>query len=629
LKSETGSILVFLPGEGEIRRTASLLEPERSAPAIEIVPLYGNLSRAAQDQAIVPAPAGRRKVVLASAIAETSLTIEGIRIVIDGGLMRVPRFDARSAMTRLETVAVTRASADQRRGRAGRTAPGVCFRLWSEAAHAGLNPHSSPEIRSVDLAGLVLELALWGETDPGRLAWLDPPPEGALAQARELLTRLGALDRRGLVTPHGRRMAEFALHPRLAHMVLKGAAEGLGETACLLAALLNERDILSFARDAYDADLGLRLEALLPTRPADDLSRSVYRMNAATERAVRQHAGQLRKKCNVRAGSVTIGAAGRLTALAYPDRIAFQRAGGRGYLLANGRGACFRDVEPLAAQEFLAVADLDGGRQNARIFLAAAYSREDLEAQFADSIVQEESVCWERESRSVVARRRWMFGSLVLENLPLRKPSPERVATALLEGIRQEGLGALPWTRDLRVWQSRVMFLQQELPEAAWPDLSDDCLLVSLDRWLLPYLDGVKRFEQFKKIDLSSALFALLDWRRRKQLDDLAPTHISVPSGSRIRLDYSGADGPVLAVRLQELFGLQETPRVAGGRVPLLIHLLSPAGRPVQVTRDLKSFWQTTYFEVKKDLMARYPKHHWPDNPLEARPTRRTKSRGK
>ena len=619
---DDGSMLVFLPGEAEIRRTAELLNKRSLPPDVAVLPLYGNLSRQDQDRAIAPAAQGSRKVVLATSIAETSLTIEGVSIVVDSGLMRLPRFDARSAMTRLVTVPVTRASADQRRGRAGRTGPGVCYRLWTEQQHGQLQEFTPPEIRSADLAPLALELALWGETDINRLTWLDPPPAGALAQARQLLQELDALDGEYHITEHGRRMAALPVHPRLGHMLVHGGRMGLGRQACLLAALLSERDILRFAPGMKDADLRLRIEALLE----DCAPGAGYSVDRQLVRQIRQQAEDLQRVLQIPDGRISLDATGSLLAHAYPDRIAMRRGPDAGYLLAGGSGAQFDRYEPLSAQEFLVAAHLAGGQRSARIFLAAAYSRGELEEQFAVHVMQEDSTGWDHATLSVQACSRTKFGSLVLDEQTLRKPDPDKIARALLAGIASEGLHLLPWNRELRSWQERVLFLRRVLPEDDWPDVSDVALAADLESWLLPFVQGMSRAEHLQRLHLKDALCGLLPWRAQKRLDELAPTHLEVPSGSRIALDYSG-DEPVLAVRLQELFGLKETPRIAAGRVPVVLHLLSPAMRPVQVTRDLANFWAVTYFDVRRELLPRYPKHYWPDDPLAAQPTRRAKPR--
>ena len=635
LREEPGNALVFLPGVGEIRRVQSLLDQSELGPNVVLAPLYGDLSAEAQDRAISPTPPGQRKIVLATSIAETSLTIEGIRIVVDSGLMRVPRFDPRGGMTRLATVKVSQASAEQRRGRAGRLEPGVCYRLWPEATHKALAPFTTPEIEDADLAPLALELAVWGVTDPASLSWLDQPPAAAMAQARELLTGLGALDRSGAITPHGRRMAGFGVHPRLAHMMLAGKAMGQGALACLVAALLGERDIVRSQPGFRDADLRLRVDLLRgEERGGQGAARGLSVDRGGAQQAVKQ-ARQWRRQLGVRDDdAMDSNAVGILLALAYPDRIGQRRQGGgqpggvaAQYRLSGGRGAYFQDAEPLSAEEWLAIADLDGAARESRIFLAAPVSLADLEESFADDIRTETIVAWDAREQMVLARRRRMLFALILKDEKLAKPPADAMTAAMIEGIRALGPACLPWTDELRKWRTRVMFLRMKEGEV-WPDLSDPALMDGLEEWLAPFLDGVSRRAHLERIDLSSALRALLPWELRTRLDAEAPTHVEVPSGSRIPIDYDGEE-PVLAVRLQEMFGLAQTPRIAGGRVPLLLHLLSPARRPVQVTRDLASFWANAYKAVKADLKGQYPKHYWPDNPLEAEPTARAKPRGR
>lgn len=632
LAEHAGSLLVFLPGQGEIRRAAALLGEAGLPAGVELAPLYGELEGEAQDRAIRPAPKGRRKVVLATSIAETSLTIEGIAVVIDAGLARVPRFDPRSGMTRLETVRCSQAASEQRRGRAGRLGPGVCYRLWSEHEQGQLPVRTAPEILNADLAPLALELAEWGVTDPADLAWLDAPPSAAYGQARELLAGLGALDTRGRITPHGRALAELPLHPRLAHMVLAGRERGLGGLACELAALLSERDLLRRGEGPREADLRLRLEALWALedeRERAALAAQGYHIDQGTVRRCAETARRWQRRLGVAPGPRAPEHAGELLALAYPDRVGQRRAGeGARYLLANGRGAFLPEVEPLAMAEFLVAADLDAGQREARIFLAAPLERSELEALFAERIETRERVGWDTRQEQVIAVRERRLGALTLREEPLPRPSPEGLTAALIQGIRDLGLEALPWTRELREWQQRVSFLRgldtAEGRESAWPDVSDAALLAGLEDWLGPYLGGLTRRAHLARVDLRAALTGLLGWEQTRALDALAPTHLTVPSGSRVRLDY-GPEGPVLAVRLQEMFGLTDTPRIAGGRVPVLLHLLSPAQRPMQVTRDLASFWAGAYHEVKKDLRGRYPKHAWPDDPLAAAPLRGTR----
>jgi ATP-dependent helicase HrpB len=615
LSEETeGDLLVFLPGQGEIRRVQARLE--EADDHIQIAPLYGDLSQDAQDAALLP-QIGRRKVVLATAIAETSLTIEGIRVVVDGGRMRAPRFDPNGGMSRLVTLPVSKASAEQRRGRAGRLGPGICYRLWTEAAHRALPSFSTPEIEDADLASLVLELARWGVTSPATLSWLDPPPPAAVAQARDLLDRLGALDAMGRITAHGRAMATLPLHPRLAHMVLMAKNLGCGALACDAAALLSERDILKNARDA---DLRLRVEAL-----RDPRGQSIDR--GGLQRC-RDTARQIRRQLSLSAEETTVDNTGLLLAFAYPDRIASRREGdGLHYRLSNGRGAFFSQPEPLATNDFLVIADLDGERRDARIFLAAPLTQAEIELHFAEQIVTQETIGWDSREQIVSSRRQRRLGELMLEDDRLSDPTPTAVSTALIQGIREMGLVCLPWSQAAQNLRARLNFLHRT-EGAPWPDCSDDALLENLDVWLAPWLEGLSRRSHLNRLDMLAALEALLPWDVKKRLDHHAPPHVTVPSGSKIAIDYQSGELPVLAVRLQEMFGLADTPTIAGGRVKLMLHLLSPARRPVQVTQDLASFWASAYKQVKADLKGQYPKHYWPEDPMQAEPTARAKPRG-
>lgn len=618
LTEETGSILVFLPGAGEIRRVAERLTEAGLPAGVILAPLYGDLSAAAQDQAIRPAPAGERKIVLATAIAETSLTIEGVRVVVDSGRSRVPRFDPVSGMSRLETVRVTAASAAQRRGRAGRLEPGICYRLWTEAEDRALIPFNTPEIAAADLAPLALELAVWGVREAKSLQWLTPPPAAPLAQAQDLLTRLGALDADGAVTPHGREMALMPVHPRLAHMLIRARAMSATGLAATLAALISERDVFRGERARADRDIRSRIEALATGKDRD--------LDHGTSHRVRETARRLASSGEALDHERIATETGRLLALAFPDRVARRRGGSRGhYQLANGRGATLSETDPLAGEEFLAVAALDGDKAGARIFLAAPLILADLEDLFADRITTRERVTWDSRSRAVVAERQERLDSLVLATRPAQG-AEVAIREAVLDGIRELGLGVLPWTPALETWRARLGFLRRHDPDGGWPDLSDAALLATLDHWLAPYLDGVSRESHFTRIDLDGALKSSLDWSMLQKVEALAPSHWTVPSGSRVALDYSG-DNPVLAVRLQEMFGATATPAVLGGRVPVTLQLLSPARRPVQVTQDLVSFWDRGYGEVKRDLKGRYPKHYWPDNPRVAEPTARVKPR--
>ena len=629
---DEGDILAFLPGAAEIRRTAALLGRDTFPSGVDVMPLYGALPSDAQDRAIAPSLPGRRKIVLATSIAETSLTIDGVRIVVDSGLARVPRFSPRTGMTRLETVRVSRAAADQRRGRAGRLAPGVCYRLWPAHEEHHLVSHAAPEILEADLAPLALELAAAGISDTAALRWLTPPPSAAFAQARVLLAQLGALGADGRITSHGRRMASLPAHPRLAHLVIRGAELGAAPLACDVAAVLGDRDILRAERAGADADLTLRVDAL-----RDDGAAAATRGLTADRDAIRRARAeaqdllrQLGAAPNARSGrknAATLAPSiGALVALAYPDRIAQPRPGQPGrYALRGGGGAVLAEAQHLTTAPYLAIADLDGERQDSRVYLAAPLDLAEVEAHFAGDIVEEELVEWSVDGAMVVARRRRMLGALVLGDAPLRDPDPHLVATVLLDALMREGAGALGWSESATRIRERIAFLR--LHDATWPDVSDEALASGLREWLAPHVIGLRRVEQVRAIDLGAMLLNQLDWRQRAALDDLAPTHLTVPSGSRIAIDYADPASPVLAVRLQEMFGLAETPRLAGGRVPVVLHLLSPARRPVQVTRDLAGFWRTTYFDVRKDLRGRYPKHHWPENPLEAPAVRGVKRR--
>ncbi|MDP2227007.1 MAG: ATP-dependent helicase HrpB [Moraxellaceae bacterium] len=611
LATESGSLLVFLPGEGEIRRLAERLADDRGSglPAgVHLAPLYGQLNAEAQDFAISPAPAGQRKVVLATSIAETSLTIEGIRVVIDAGFVRAPEYDPGSAMTRLVTRRLAAANAGQRRGRAGRLGPGVCIRLWSEEENSRLQPFAVPEIAQADLAATVLELAQWGVHDPVQMAWLDVPPAAAWAQAVALLQQLEALDAKAAMTAHGRAMLALGLPPRLAHMVLRGRARGLGDLAADLAALLSERDLFA---PGQGADLHDRLMLLQGEQMPAGVDRGRLRL-------VREGARRLQPRQAIQRGGSGSEAAGLLLALAYPDRVAQRRPGTAArYVLANGRGAFLPEEDRLAREPWLVVAELDGQAREARIFLAASVTPADLEEVLASAITRREFVSWEAATQSVQAREQRVLGALVLEDRALASATPASVQAVLVHAIQTAGVGVLPWADALRQWQARVHLLQTLAP-AEWPAVSDAALAARLAEWAGPWLEGLSRFSHLAKFPLQDALTAQLDWAQQQTLERELPTHLVVPTGSRIAIDYTAEHGPVLAVKLQEMFGLMETPALAGGRVPLTIHLLSPAQRPVAVTQDLASFWANAYADVRRDLRGRYPRHPWPDDPFTA-----------
>lgn len=628
LAQDQGSLLVFLPGMAEIRRVERKLLDMNLPSNILIAPLHGDLPQEAQDRAIAPTQPGMRKIVLATSIAETSLTIDGIRIVIDAGLLRVPRFDPRSGLTRLDTIRVTQDSAEQRRGRAGRLEPGTCIRLWTSAEQQSLAPRRPPEMLDADLAPLLLELALWGTANPAELSWLTPPPAGAVAQAKELLIGLGALNAEGQITPHGTQMAELPLHPRLAHMLIKSVPLQLSPLACELAALLSERDILRGSPGWRNADLRLRLDALHGQHDhaaGATVDRAACQRVARTadlwQRQLPRHPRSSRQE--------SLDEVGLLLALAYPDRIAQRQQGSNSrYLMANGRGALFQSPDPLGSEAYLVIADLDGGQQSARIDLAAPVSLRELETLYGDHIRTVDDVLWDETAQMVRATRQRRLGSLILSEQGLSKPDPSMMTTALLQGIHRAGLDRLAWPPELRQWRARVTFLRKiEGQESRWPDLSDEALLRTLDDWLGPYLSGLTTLDRVTRLDLTQPLHSLLSWEQARQLERWAPTHLIVPSGSNVRVEYETQDLPILAVRLQEMFGCKETPRLVEGKIPVMLHLLSPGRKPVQITKDLSSFWKSAYLEVKKELRGRYPKHSWPDDPLTAQPTAKAKRR--
>jgi ATP-dependent RNA helicase HrpB len=634
LREHDGDILCFLPGAAEIRRVERALEESGLDRNVRVHPLYGELESAAQDAALSPAPTGHRKIVLATSIAETSLTIEGIRVVVDSGLRRYAEFDPTTGMSRLVTHKVSQAAADQRRGRAGRLSTGHCYRLWSEGTQASLAAQSAPEILHADLAPLALELSCWGAVDAASLSWLDPPPAAPLAQARDLLRQLEAIDSAGRATAHGRSLATLGTHPRLAHMLVKAREYGAARLACDLAAILGERDILRASAGVRDADLRLRVAVL--RGDVRDLPPGITSDNRAKAQAARSSAHWQREFSGAR--TVPTGrsvsadpheSTGLLLAWAYPDRIGRARGDGGRYLLANGRGARFAEPQALSKSEFLVAAELDGAEREARIFLAAPLRLADLEEHFAAQILEHAEIAWDDREQLIRARRERRLGALVLESAEMRSPDPEAMQHAALTGLRQLGLAILPWTQELRQWQARVMLMRQYAVPAPepWPDLSDAALAASLEEWATPWISGFTRREHFSRMDLGHALRGRLSYAQGAILEREAPTHFTVPSGSHVPIDYLDGETPTLSVRLQEMFGLRQTPSVAAGRLPLLLKLLSPARRPVQITRDLVSFWNRGYHEVKKDLKGRYPKHYWPEDPYAAEPTRRARPR--
>ncbi|MDQ0195004.1 ATP-dependent helicase HrpB [Paenibacillus wynnii] len=667
LAEQSGDILLFLPGEREIRRTQRELElsilPERTV----LRPLYGQLSQELQDLAVAAAIQGQRKVVLATSIAETSLTIQGVRTVIDTGLRRTQVFSPRTGMPRLETVPVSKASADQRRGRAGRTAPGVCYRLWSQEEHHRLPDDNIPEMMETDLAQLALELAVWGVRDPAALQWLDAPPAAPFAQGAALLRQLGALDARGAITPHGRSMAALGAHPRIAHMLLRALELGAAPLACRLAALLGERDPFR-GPAALDCDLTLRVESLLrfehSAADAGGVDPAALRV---IQRESRNYLQQLLSVGSAAAtyalsspehlslpsperqspssqdrhspsppdrhtpsqadrlsmsSPVDFSLTGLLLSFAYPDRIGQKRDEGA-FVLSGGRGAAMSKGQPMERSPYIVAAAVDDRVVQGKIILAAAMEETQLLEFHAENITEATEVYWDSESSSVKARSRTMFGNLILKETSHNRPTPEETEEVLLTVIAEKGLDVLPWEKGVLQLRQRMMFMQAFRKD--WPEMSDEALIGSLDTWLKPYLQSMRSMRDLNRIPLNRALEGMLDWNQRQILDKEAPTHITVPSGSRVPVDYENPEAPVLAVRLQEMFGQVDTPMLGGGRIAVVLHLLSPARRPMQVTSDLASFWRSTYFEVKKDLKGRYPKHYWPDDPLQAAPTNRTR----
>jgi ATP-dependent helicase HrpB len=644
VRADPGSVLAFLPGAAEIRRTQNFLNERIHDASIEVVPLFGALDASVQDRAIAPPPKGRRKIVLATSIAETSLTIEGVRIVVDSGLARVPRYEPDIGLTQLETVRASRAAVDQRRGRAGRTEPGVCYRLWDEPQTASLAAYTQPEILSADLSSLVLDLAHWGVSDPASLAFLDPPPAPALKEARGLLSELGALDG-GRITLEGERLRALALPPRLARMIVDSHSLGAGIAAAEIAAILTERGLggdnvdLDARLDVFRRDRSQRAES------ARSLAKRWASRVAAGERAngglvsrlpaARQGEGEPRqppaiKKQNQSQSGEEPPSTGVMLALAFPDRVARNRGNGS-FVLANGRGAALDQTSALSRAPYIAVAELTGTAAQGRILLAAPVTQAEIELHFADQIETSDEISFDRGAMALRARRRKRLHAITLSEAPLAlKPSAE-TALVLADGLISAGLDKLPWSKPAKQWRDRVMFLRTAEGESSqnhWPDLSDDALAAQREAWLAPALYDKISLKELSAGDLSDALTTLLPWELRARLEREAPTHFEAPTGTQLAIDYEAEQGPTIAVRLQELFGLNTHPSIAKGAIPLVLELLSPAHRPVQVTRDLPGFWRGSYAAVRSDLRGRYPRHPWPEDPATAVPTRRVKPRG-
>jgi ATP-dependent helicase HrpB len=636
LRADAGSVLAFLPGAAEIRRTQNFLSERVHDASIEIVPLFGALEAGVQDRAIAPAPKGQRKVVLATSIAETSLTIEGVRIVVDSGMARVPRYAPDIGWTRLETVRAARAAVDQRGGRAGRTEPGVCYRLWDEPQTASLPAYTQPEILSAELSALVLDLAQWGVSDPNALTFLDSPPAPALNEARSLLRELGALDADGRITDEGKSLRALALPPRLARMIVDSHRLGAGRAAADIAAILTERGL---------GGDGVDLEARLDNFRRDRSPRASGARQLA-ERWASQVDSSPSSLVGEGRGGGSAGKASRLRtptpnpspqgggepstgvmlALAFPDRVARNRGNGS-FVLANGRGASIDQASALARVPYIAIAELTGTAANGRVLLAAPIAQADIEARFADQIVTDDEVTFDRAAMGLRARRRKRLHAITLSEAPLAVVPTMETARIFAEGLKVAGLERLPWSKALKQWRDRVMFLRAAEGDE-WPDLSDAGLAADIESWLVSALSDKTSLKDFSAGDLSDALMARLPWNLRARLEREAPTHFEAPTGTMLAIDYDAEQGPTIAVRLQELFGLTAHPSIAQGRVPLVLELLSPAHRPVQVTRDLPGFWRGSYAAVRADLRGRYPRHPWPDDPANAPPTRRVKPRG-
>jgi ATP-dependent helicase HrpB len=626
LRADPGSVLAFLPGAAEIRRTQNFLAERIHDDAIEIVPLFGALDAAVQDRAIAPAPKGQRKVVLATSIAETSLTIEGVRIVVDSGLARVPRYEPDIGLTRLQTVRASRAAVDQRRGRAGRTEPGICYRLWDEPQTASLAAFTQPEILSADLSSLVLDLAQWGVSDPATMSFLDPPPAPALKEAKSLLLELGALDADGRITAEGKSLRALALPPRLSRMIVDSHRFGAGEQAAGIAAVLTERGL-----GGDSTDLDVRLDQFRRDRAQRATSARELARRWATQVASSDAAASSPSLLGGGEGKELRGldekiSTGVMLAFAFPDRVARNRGNGS-FVLANGRGAALEQTSSLARAPYVAVGELTGTAAAGRILLAAPITQAEIELHFVDQIEIADEISFDPGAMALRARRKRTLHAITLSEAPLALTPSEATARILADGLVAIGLDRLPWSKQSKQWRDRVMFLRKAEGES-WPDLSDDALAAQRDDWLLPALYDKTSLKDFSAGDLSDALSRLLPWELRARLEREAPTHFEAPTGTMLAIDYEAEQGPTIAVRLQELFGLNAHPSIANGAVPLVLELLSPAQRPVQVTRDLPGFWRGSYAAVRSDLRGRYPRHPWPEDPANALPTRRVKPRG-
>lgn len=606
-RTESGSILAFLPGQAEIKRVAERLDGRFDQTTL-IAPLYGNLGQKEQDAAIRPAPDGYRKIVLATSIAETSITIDGVRVVIDSGLQRLPVFEPSTGITRLETAKVSRASADQRAGRAGRTEPGIAIRLWHSGQTAALPAFTPPEILAGDLSNLVLDMAHWGVLDPASLSFIDPPPKVAWNEAKALLQLIGALDAAGAMTTSGRKIRYLGLPVRLGAMVLSGSGAGAGRQAAELAVLLTEQGL---------GGTGIDIEERLRRFRQEGGERAV---------SARRLAERLALSAGAAKGAENPMGAGPLLLHAYPDRIAMRRGARGRFVMANGRGAEIPETERLAGADMLVIADLTGRAAQGRVLAAAEVSRSDIECLLPEAIQRQEECFFDASSRQVRARRVTRLGAIVLDETPLARPTGPQAAEALAEGVRQLGLTCLPFSKTAEQLRQRIGFLNRTIGDP-WPDMSDEALIASLDTWFTPFQHTVRSIDDVTAASLSDGLAALLPHGLQRELDRLAPTHFTAPTGQNHPIRYDGAE-PVLSIRVQELFGLKSHPAIGGGKLPLVLELTSPAHRPIQTTRDLPGFWAGSWKDVRADMRGRYPKHPWPDNPADAMPTTRAKPRG-
>lgn len=622
IREESGDILVFLPGRGEIQRIAERLEPDQALADVDVLRLHSDVSGSEQDRVLYPAENKKRRLILATNIAETSVTIPGVRIVVDSGLMRAPRFNLRRGIAGLETVSVSRASADQRAGRAGRQESGVCYRLWTERQQGELPPFNDPEILHTDLTSLLLELAAWGSIDMSGYAFLTVPADAHIKQSQDILHMVGALDSQGKITPHGKQLLGLSLHPRLAHLLLKAKDTDLAEQACDVAAMLEAQPV-SGDRD-LDQILSNRFESLRDFRSGKKISHHM-----AWQR-IDQEAQRLQRLIGISQKSQKSDSSsfGILTALAYPERVAIRREqNGLRYLLRSGTGAAVAERSPLARHEFLAVAHLDGSGSNARIFLAEPLTSKEIEEVFSEDIQAKREIFWDTSSQSVRGREVRALGSLLLTDKPVAA-SDEEALPIMLRALQELTFAKLPLRRSASPLRDRVEWLRSRgISTANLPNLSDELLTETMEEWLSPFISGFRKLSELGSLDLDQVLSPFLPYQTVQTINKLAPSEVELPSGRYAPIDYSGERAPSISARLQELFGQARTPSIAEGKIPLTIHLLSPASRPLQVTADLESFWKNSYEQVRKEMQGRYPKHSWPIDPLTAEPRRGVKKR--